>query len=63
MKKALIIIGAGMIIIDTRGVVVGKLFLEAYSSRVDSAAALAFAIEALGLDETTPHPNSASLQR
>ena len=42
----------GMIIIDTRGVVVGKLFLEAYSSRVDSAAALAFAREALGLDET-----------
>jgi peroxiredoxin len=41
----------GMIIIDTRGVVVGKLFLEAYSSRVDSAAALAFARAALGLDE------------
>jgi len=40
----------GMIVIDTRGVVVGKLFLEAYSSRVDSAAALAFARSALGLD-------------
>lgn len=39
----------GMIIIDTRGVVVGKLFLEAYSSRVDSAAALDFARNALGL--------------
>jgi len=40
----------GMIIIDTRGEVVGKLFLEAYSSRVDSAAALAFARSVLGLD-------------
>lgn len=38
----------GMIVIDPRGKVVGKLFLEAYSSRVDSAAALAFAREALG---------------
>jgi hypothetical protein len=41
-----------MIIVDTRGVVVGKLFLEAYSSRVDSAAALDFARSALGLDAT-----------
>lgn len=41
----------GMIIIDTQGKVVGKLFLEAYSSRVDSAAALAFAEAALGLDQ------------
>jgi peroxiredoxin len=40
----------GMIVIDPAGVVVGKLFLEAYSSRVDSAAALAFAKTALGLD-------------
>ena len=39
-----------MIVIDTRGKVVGKLFLEAYSSRVDAAAALAFAKSALGLD-------------
>jgi peroxiredoxin len=37
----------GMIVIDPRGRVVGKLFLEAYSSRVDSKAALAFALEAL----------------
>jgi len=37
----------GMIIIDTQGVVVGKLFLEAYSSRVDSAAALEFALDVL----------------
>jgi peroxiredoxin len=33
----------GMIIIDPSGKVVGKLFVEAYSSRVDSAAALAYA--------------------
>jgi peroxiredoxin len=40
----------GIIVIDPDGVVVGKLFIEAYSSRVDSAAALAFAKTALGLD-------------
>lgn len=39
----------GMIVIDPEGKVVGKLFLEAYSSRVDSAAALAYARQALGL--------------
>lgn len=39
----------GMIIIDPAGIVVGKLFLEAYSVRVDSAAALTYAKEALGL--------------
>jgi peroxiredoxin len=39
----------GMIVIDPAGKVVGKLFLEDYSSRVDSAAALAFARNALGL--------------
>ncbi len=39
----------GMIVIDRSGQVVGKLFLEAYSSRVDSAAALAFAKTALGI--------------
>jgi len=43
----------GMIVIDPQGKVVGKLFLEAYSSRVDSAAALAFAKTALGLDSGT----------
>jgi peroxiredoxin len=37
----------GMIVIDPDGIVVGKLFLEAYSSRVDSAAALAFARDVL----------------
>jgi len=40
----------GMIIIDPAGEVVGKLFLEDYSSRVDAMAALAFARTALGLD-------------
>jgi len=40
----------GMIVIDIGGRVVGKLFLEAYSSRVDAAAALAFSKSALGLD-------------
>jgi peroxiredoxin len=38
----------GMIVIDPGGEVVGKLFVEAYSKRVDSKAALAFAIEVLG---------------
>jgi len=40
----------GMIVIDPAGKVVGKLFLKAYSSRVDSAAALTFAGTALGID-------------
>lgn len=40
----------GMIIIDPRGIVVGKLFIEAYSSRVDAAAALDFAQQALNPD-------------
>ncbi len=37
----------GMIIIDNTGIVAGKLFLEGYSTRVDSAAALVFAKNAL----------------
>jgi peroxiredoxin len=40
----------GMIVITPGGEVAGKLFVEAYSSRVDSAAALAFAKDRLGLD-------------
>jgi peroxiredoxin len=40
----------GMIVVDSSGKVVGKLFLEAYSSRVDSAAALAFAKSVLDID-------------
>ena len=39
----------GMIVVNPNGEVVGKLFLEAYSSRVDSRAALAFAKEVLGI--------------
>ena len=39
----------GMIIIDNTGIVVGKLFLEGYSTRVDSAAALVFAKNSLGI--------------
>lgn len=41
----------GMIVINPAGKVVGKLFLRAYSSRVDAAAALAFARTALGVDQ------------
>jgi len=41
----------GMIIVDPAGKVVGKLFVEAYSSRVDSEAALTFARTVLGLDQ------------
>jgi peroxiredoxin len=37
----------GMIVINTEGIVVGKLFLEGYSTRVDSLAALEFAKQAL----------------
>lgn len=40
----------GMIVIDPDGIVVGKQFIEAYSSRVDARAALAFARQALGLE-------------
>jgi peroxiredoxin len=40
----------GMIVLDTAGVVRGKLFLAAYSQRVDSAAALEYARQVLGLD-------------
>ena len=39
----------GMIVVDPEGKVVGKLFLEAYSSRVSATAALAFARTTLGL--------------
>ena len=44
----------GMIVVDRNGLVVGKLFIEAYSSRVDAASALAFARERLGVDDPTP---------
>ncbi len=41
----------GMIVIDPEGVVVGKLFLESYSQRVDALSSLAYAREKLGLEE------------
>ncbi|TDG14738.1 redoxin domain-containing protein [Seongchinamella unica] len=41
----------GTIIVNPEGVVVGKLFLEAYSVRVDALSALDYALEALGLAE------------
>ena len=40
-----------MIVIDPEGVVVGKLFLESYSQRVDALSSLAYAREKLGLEE------------
>mgnify|MGYP003381847140 CR=1 FL=1 len=50
----------GMIVIDPAGRVVGKLFLEAYSTRVDSKAALAFAQKALGISRAaTPRALNA----
>jgi peroxiredoxin len=41
----------GMIVIDPNGNVVGKLFLEDYSTRVDSTTSRAFARIALGIDK------------
>lgn len=41
----------GTIVINPQGTVVGKLFLEAYSVRVDALSALAFARQALGIAE------------
>jgi peroxiredoxin len=41
----------GMIVVDEDGLVVGKLFLEAYSSRVGSDATLAYARKALAHEE------------
>ncbi len=38
----------GMIVVDNKGTVVGKLFIEAYSSRVNASAALDYALKALG---------------
>lgn len=45
----------GMIIVNPAGLVAGKLFLEGYSTRVDSKAALAYAREVLGIP---PEPMS-----
>lgn len=41
----------GMFVIDKQGTIVGKLFVEAYSTRVDAKAALAFAKQALDSPE------------
>ena len=41
----------GSIVIDEEGVVVGKLFLEAYSSRVSADATLAYAKRALAREQ------------
>ena len=46
----------GMIVIAPDGTVAGKLFIEAYSSRVDSRAALLFAQEALATHNGTRAP-------
>ena len=40
----------GMIVVDSEGNIAGKLFLEAYSTRVDAVASLAYAKEMLGLE-------------
>lgn len=37
----------GMIVVDTEGVIKGKLFIESYSYRVDTAAVLTFAMQHL----------------
>lgn len=42
----------GMVVIDTKGRVVGKLFIEDYRLRIDAAAALAFAKAVLGITPT-----------
>jgi peroxiredoxin len=50
----------GMIVIDRDGYVVGKLFLEAYSSRVSAEAALLYARKALsGGDASAPLPGES----
>ena len=51
----------GMIVIAPDGTVVGKLFIEAYSTRVDATAALAFAQQALAAhqERAGPEPRPA----
>ncbi len=44
----------GVIIVDRHGKVAGKLFVEAYSSRVDAASTLAYARRVLGSGVATP---------
>ena len=51
----------GTIVVDSDGLVVGKLFLEAYSSRVDAAAVLAFAKKVLTEDGEAAPGDSVKL--
>jgi peroxiredoxin len=44
----------GLFVIDTAGNVAGKLFIEGYSTRVHSAAALDFAMEVLAIPTANP---------
>ncbi|MEM6579700.1 MAG: redoxin domain-containing protein [Pseudomonadota bacterium] len=41
----------GMIIVDPKGVIAGKLFLESYKARIDSGAALTYARQSLGISD------------
>jgi peroxiredoxin len=50
----------GMIVIDPNGLVVGKLFLEDYSVRVDALSSLAYAKQVLGLSSQAPVAPQAS---
>jgi peroxiredoxin len=50
----------GMIVIDPDGLVVGKLFLEDYSVRVDAQSSLAYAKNVLGLETQAPAATQAS---
>ncbi len=49
----------GMIVIDPDGIVVEKLFLEDYSTRVDARAALDYALEALDRARESPAGRAA----
>ncbi len=53
----------GMIVIGRDGLVVGKLFLEAYSVRVDAVSALAYAKRALGLADQPRGPEAQASSR
>jgi peroxiredoxin len=44
----------GLFVIDSRGFVAGKLFIESYATRVDSGAALAFARSVLAIPSADP---------
>jgi len=52
----------GMIVVAPDGTVVGKLFIEAYSSRVDSTAALLFAQEALAAHSASSPRTAANAE-